>query len=193
LARLLVEPVLSRTAWQTAESTVRFDAKGVVVDEESSAKPPDGPKKPLTVGELAKSMGAAQSSLAKQFAGFAAAVPVQLPQVEIPPNPNLASEFYRRLADWIKRFDESLDEDHEVGVRLVNFGQSVTFHLEDMGYWNPSLISFKGATPEGDPVELIQHVSQISILLLTMKRPDPRKPRRRVGFAPWEDDGEEQS
>ena len=96
---------------------------------------------------------------------------------------NYASEFYKRLTAWIKGFDASLDDAHEVGVRLVSFVQTVVFRLENMGYWNPSLLSFEGHTEDGDPVELIQHVSQISILLTTLRRPDPTIPKEPIGFA----------
>ncbi len=109
------------------------------------------------------------------------------PRIEIPTNPNLASEFYSRLITWINDFHKSLDEEYEAGVRLVNFGQAVTFHIEDIGYWNPSLISFRGHTEKGEPVELIQHVTQISILLMKMKREQPQQPKRPIGFASWEE------
>jgi hypothetical protein len=101
---------------------------------------------------------------------------------------NYASEFHQRLEEWINDFDASLDEEHEVGVRLVNFGQIVVFHLENMGYWNPSLITFSGKTDEGDPVNLIQHVSQISVLLMKLPRKDPTKPKHRIGFHTMEDE-----
>jgi hypothetical protein len=94
---------------------------------------------------------------------------------------NHASEFHERLTRWIHQFNAGLDEDHEVGVRLVNFGQSVVFHLQRINYWNPSLISFSGTTEDGNPVELIQHVSQISILLLKLPRNDVSKPK--IGFS----------
>ncbi|MCI5144489.1 MAG: hypothetical protein D3923_02960 [Candidatus Electrothrix sp. AR3] len=105
----------------------------------------------------------------------------------IPTNPNLASEFHHRLINWINDFHKSLDEEHEVGARLVNFGQSVTFHIEDISYWNPSLISFIGKNELGEPVELVQHVSQISILLVAMKRESIEQPKRPIGFASWEE------
>jgi hypothetical protein len=95
---------------------------------------------------------------------------------------NYASEFYRRLVEWISDFDNSLDNDSEVGVRLVNFGQTVVFSLEDMGYYDPSLILFKGHTQDGSPVELIQHVSQISILLMKLPRKNPEQPKKPLGF-----------
>jgi hypothetical protein len=118
--------------------------------------------------------------------------PINLEQirVNIPRNPlienmedNYASAFYDRLKKWINEFDASLDQEHEVGVRLVNFGQTVVFHLEGMGYYNPSLILFYGNTEDGNPVELIQHVSQISILLTKLQRKDPSIPKKPIGFA----------
>jgi hypothetical protein len=126
--------------------------------------------------------------ISKQLAGFKALnlsalePDFRMPEIRIPPNPNLASEFHSRLMKWISDFDASLDEAHEVGVRLVSFGQSLVFHLADMAYWNPSLISFQGSTDDGQPVELIQHVNQISILLMKLPRKDPSKPKRPIGL-----------
>jgi len=109
---------------------------------------------------------------------------------EIPTNPlvvavqaNYASEFYKRLMKWITDFDAALDQAHEVGVRLVSFGNSVVFTLQSMGYWNPSLVTFSGVTEDGSPVELIQHVTQINVLLMKLPRTDPSKPKRPIGFA----------
>jgi len=108
--------------------------------------------------------------------------PPRMPELRVPTNPNLASEFHKRLVKWINDYDASLDQEHEVGVRLVSFGQTVVFHLNDIGYWNPSLISFDGFTNEGEPVQLIQHVSQISILLMKLKRIDTSQPKKKIGF-----------
>lgn len=114
--------------------------------------------------------------------------PQRPPLFTMPVDQNLASEFHTRLIKWIQNFNNELDQEHEVGVRLVNFGQTVTFHLKDIGHWNPSLISFSGNMENGDPVELIQHVSQISILLIKMKREDPTLPKRPIGFADWKEE-----
>ncbi len=111
----------------------------------------------------------------------------QVNEMSVPRDPNLASEFHRRLINWINDFHKSLDDEFEVGARLVNFGQTITFHIEDIGYWNPSLISFNGHTENGEPVELIQHISQISILLMKMKREKPEEPKKPIGFKTWEE------
>jgi len=104
-----------------------------------------------------------------------------------PVNPNLASEFYKRLVEMINEFDEKLDDTEEVGMRLVSFGQTVQFHVEDIGYYNPSLITFIGKTAEGKDIELIQHVSQISFLLMAVPRLNPDEPKKKIGFAAEEE------
>ena len=60
--------------------------------------------------------------------------------------------------------------------------QSLTFHVDSIGFYNPSLISFYGQMDDGSPVQLVQHVSQISFLLMAVERLDPTKPKRRFGF-----------
>ncbi|MED1478217.1 DUF6173 family protein [Bacillus pseudomycoides] len=99
-----------------------------------------------------------------------------------PSNPNYASEFYKRLVEMINEFDKDLDLEHEVGMRLVSYGQTVQFHIENLGYYNPSLIRFYGSMEDGSRVELIQHVSQISFLLIAVKRLNPEEPKKPIGF-----------
>lgn len=96
---------------------------------------------------------------------------------------NYASNFYEILAGEIKAFDEALDDDHEVGMRLVSFGNQITFYIKDLGYADPSLIFFYGITENNQSVfQLIQHVSQINVLLLKMPKLNPEEPKRRLGF-----------
>ena len=99
---------------------------------------------------------------------------------------NYASDFCEKLAKWVNDFDSTLDVNHEVGVCLVSFGKTLTFHLQDIGYWNPSLVLLRGEADNGDPVELIQHVNQISILLMKVARKSPEQPKRQIGFQKYE-------
>ena len=78
---------------------------------------------------------------------------------------NYASTFYEQLAMMINDFESELDQEHEIGARLVSFGKSIQFHIEDIGFQNPSLITFFGTLESGSKVELIQHVSQISFFV----------------------------
>ena len=95
---------------------------------------------------------------------------------------NVASEFHKRLMAMVSQFDTNLDQAHEVGVQLVTFGQTVTFHVTEIGYQNPSLITFAGVLENGDPVMLIQHVSQISFLLTKLPRKIQTSRKRCSGF-----------
>ncbi|HDM8081169.1 TPA: hypothetical protein PXN43_000736 [Yersinia enterocolitica] len=100
---------------------------------------------------------------------------------------NFADEFHLRLTQWINDFHRNLEDDFEVGGQFVTFGQTQTFTFTSIGYWNPSLISFRGLRDDGSPIELIQHVSQISVLLVRMKRHNPDEPKRPIGFASWDE------
>jgi hypothetical protein len=98
------------------------------------------------------------------------------------PNSNHADQFCQRLIETINEFDKRLDQEHEVGMKLVTFGQAIKFHVHAIGYTNPSLIRFYGVLEDGSPVELIQHVSQISFLLMAVKRLNPEEPKKQIGF-----------
>jgi Family of unknown function (DUF6173) len=93
---------------------------------------------------------------------------------------NPAAWAYERLGKYIKNFEAELDDDHEIGARLVSFGQSVIFHVEDIGYHGPDIITFFGRNDAMEKVQLIQHVSQLSFLLVAVKK-QQEKPRR-IGF-----------
>jgi len=95
---------------------------------------------------------------------------------------NLASEFCKKLYKEINEFGLSLDSESEVAVRLVSFGETVQFGIESMGFSDPSLIIFSGHTADGSHVQLVQHVSQISMLLLAAIRLDPEQPKFPIGF-----------
>ena len=99
------------------------------------------------------------------------------------PDGNLASECERRLRQLIHDYDASLDNAFEVGASLVSFGEKTVFHLRDIDSWNPSLIILSGVTSDGRPVTLIQHVSQISVLLTRLPRADPTAPKQLFGFS----------
>lgn len=95
---------------------------------------------------------------------------------------NFASEFCKKLYDEILEFDANLDNENEVIARLVSFGETIQFSIEGIGFSDPSLIIFSGHTADGSHVQLVQHVNQISILLLSAKRPQPEKPKFPIGF-----------
>jgi Family of unknown function (DUF6173) len=138
---------------------------------------------------LAKAAGeerALREEMLRQFSERSSVTARLATALMTPRDPNLASEFRSRLLAWIHEFELGLDSDTEVGARLVSFGQSVTFHLESIGFQNPSLLRFDGVTEDGRRIQLIQHVSQISVLLTSV--PKAGEQARRIGFIVDESD-----
>ena len=87
---------------------------------------------------------------------------------------------YKQLSEYIRDFERELDEEHEIGARLVSFGSTITFHIENVRYYDPYIITFYGINDNGEKVQLIQHTSQLNVLLVAMKKLQ-EKPNR-VGF-----------
>jgi hypothetical protein len=116
-------------------------------------------------------------------------IPAELlkpPSIPTPKSP--AQWAYERLGKMVKRFEAELDAEHEIGVGLVSFGTATEFHIEYIGYWGPDIITFDGLNAKGERVQLIQNVSQLSLLLVAMKKLGDQA--RRIGFL-W-DEGEAQ-
>lgn len=93
-----------------------------------------------------------------------------------------ANIFYEQLVKEINRFDSGLNQEEEVGARLISYGNTIQFHIIDIEYQNPYLIYFYGELEDGSPIQLVQHVSQISFVLIAMKRKNPQEPKKVIGF-----------
>lgn len=96
--------------------------------------------------------------------------------------PYTAKAIFRKLVEQIQHFEKALNEEYEVSIKLVSFGQSVQFSVVSLGYLDPNLIWFEGMLPDGTNVELLQHISQISFLMMAVKRANPEKPKAPIGF-----------
>ncbi|PPB81083.1 hypothetical protein LV82_01122 [Albidovulum inexpectatum] len=88
---------------------------------------------------------------------------------------------YERLILYIRNFEEQLDDEHEVAMGFVG-GDTGVLRIEGLGYFDPDIITFYGAGEDGVRMQLIQHVSQLSVMLRAMpKAPEVQEPRR-IGF-----------
>ncbi len=93
-----------------------------------------------------------------------------------------ADHTYKIICERIKEFEDSLDDAHEVGVKLASFGETVLMTVTDIGYSNPTTLVFHGLV-NGKKATLIQHISQLNFLLLGLERQDPSKPKFQIGFS----------
>ena len=87
------------------------------------------------------------------------------------PSPdNPAKSTYERLTQYINGFEKTCADDQEVGVRLFSHNTSITLHLRDMSYYGSDILCFNGLNEPGEELQLIQNVSQLSVLLVPLKR-----------------------
>ncbi|MGH1456652.1 MAG: DUF6173 family protein [Alphaproteobacteria bacterium] len=98
------------------------------------------------------------------------------------PEKTTAQSTFERLSHYIMSFEESLDDNHEVGGRMVSFGSNLQFHITSIGYYEPDIICFYGLNKKGEKMQLIQHVSQLSVLLVAVKKMNKKQKPRRIGF-----------
>ena len=88
---------------------------------------------------------------------------------------------FEKLIEQVKDFEEDLDDDHEVALKLASFGSSVVMYVVTIGYQNPDMLYFYGFV-DGQPAQLIQHMSQLNFLITSVEKVDKDKPPRRIGF-----------
>ena len=93
---------------------------------------------------------------------------------------------YERIVMYIKNFEEQLDGEHEVGMGFTG-GDVGTLKIQGMGYFAPDLITFYGEDPNGAKTQLIQHVSQLSVMLVAAAKQDEAAEPNRIGFKLAED------
>lgn len=100
---------------------------------------------------------------------------------DIPTNFMWSDTQFELIRKYISNFEDSLDNEYEVGVMLTNFGQSVVMQVTEIGYEKSVLMIFKGYV-NGQRATLIQHVNQLNFLLVATTRSEPEKPKHRIGF-----------
>jgi len=87
---------------------------------------------------------------------------------------------HQRIVNQIMEFEKNLGPDHEIGGRFVEGPNAEVLHISNVASWGPDMIMFLGEYADGRRFELIQHYSQVSVLLVAApKRSDEPK---RIGF-----------
>lgn len=116
----------------------------------------------------------------------------QIPTFEIPdmPTQHMWSDTqFEIIKRYVEDFEASLDAEHEVGMLLTNFGQSVLMSVTQIGFEKSVLMVFKGYV-NGQESTLIQHINQLSFLLTKVPIQEER-PKRKIGFITEDDGGNE--
>lgn len=88
---------------------------------------------------------------------------------------------YERLILYIQNFEKQLDNEHEVAMGFAG-GDAGVLRIEGMGYFDPDIVTFYGSDAAGVKTQLIQHVTQLSVILRALPRPQNEPQARRIGF-----------
>ena len=82
---------------------------------------------------------------------------------------------------YIKNFEEQLDGEHEVVMGFTG-GDVGVLRIEGVGYYDPDIITFYGSDQTGGRTQLVQHVSQLNVMLRALPKPAAAKEPSRIGF-----------
>jgi len=99
----------------------------------------------------------------------------------VPGVPSAAECMFKKLMAHIADFERGLNPDQEVGASMVSFGQK-PFYIGGIGYHGNDMIIFYGVSMTGEPIKLMQHVTQTNVMLTVMTKREGHKQAKRIGF-----------
>lgn len=88
---------------------------------------------------------------------------------------------YERLILYIKNFEEQLDGEHEVAMGYTG-SSTGALRIEGMGFFDPDLVTFYGSDEAGTKTQLVQHVTQLNVMLRALPKQKPEVAATRIGF-----------
>jgi hypothetical protein len=88
---------------------------------------------------------------------------------------------YDRVILYIRNFEEQLDSAHEVAMGFTGSDAGI-LRIEGVGFYEPDIITFYGRDEDGARTQLIQHVSQLNVILRAIPTSTTEEPARRIGF-----------
>lgn len=108
----------------------------------------------------------------------------EIVQTDLPVHHAFSDAQFEIIKKYVLDFQNSLDQEHDIGIMLTNFGSTVLMEITDIGYEKSVIMVFKGFV-NGRISTLIQHISQLNFLLTSVPK-EPEKPKRKIGFnANW--------
>ncbi|MFV0492297.1 MAG: DUF6173 family protein [Pseudorhodobacter sp.] len=88
---------------------------------------------------------------------------------------------YERLILYLKNFEEQLNLDEEAAMGFTGSNAGV-LRIEGIGYFDPDIVTFYGRDENGLRTQLIQHVTQLNVILRAVPKDAEAEPARRIGF-----------
>jgi hypothetical protein len=102
--------------------------------------------------------------------------PKPAPKVKSP-----AEWAYDRIIAYIRDFEKHLNADQEVAMGFAG-SEAGILRIEGLGFFDPDILTFYGSDEAGLKNQLIQHVSQLNVMLQARPKADPDDAPRRIGY-----------
>ncbi|MFK7878108.1 MAG: hypothetical protein AB8B71_20450 [Paracoccaceae bacterium] len=96
-------------------------------------------------------------------------------------NKSPAQWAYERIAMYIQKFEEDLDSEHEIAMGFTG-GEAGVLRIEGMGYFDPDIVTFYGTDPAGAKTQMVQHVTQLTVILRALPKAVEQDAPNRIGF-----------
>lgn len=80
--------------------------------------------------------------------------------------PNMAEYAVKAIYEEIADFEATLDADHEIGMPIVGGPAGLCVHVREVYRFGTDKLVFVGIDADQNPVRLIQHLSQLNLLML---------------------------
>jgi hypothetical protein len=93
---------------------------------------------------------------------------------------------YERIVMYIQQFEQTLDSEHEVGMGFAG-SDAGSVKIQGMGFFAPDMITFYGEDDQGVKMQLIQHVNQLNVMLVSELKSVEQAEPNRIGFKLAED------
>jgi hypothetical protein len=88
---------------------------------------------------------------------------------------------YERVVQYIRNFEAQLDNAHEVALGFTG-AEAGILQIQGVGFYEPDILTFYGMDEDGMRTQLIQHVSQLNVVLRAVPKHAAEEPPRRIGF-----------
>ena len=88
---------------------------------------------------------------------------------------------YERIILYIQNFEKTLDNDHEVGLGFTGSTAGV-MRIEGLGYFDPDIVTYYGTNGAGAKAQIVQHVSQLNVMLVASPKSIDQAEPTRIGF-----------
>lgn len=94
---------------------------------------------------------------------------------------NNAEYMAKVIGQRIVDFQSTLSEVQDVALQIIQFNNSITLYVTKVSHLGLGLIVFQGSYSANNPCEIVQHISQINVLMAIVSKPADI-PHRKIGF-----------